>query len=148
MNEFIFYGKTSPTSGDAEYDHIVPIFGVESTSSDPNVYRGTDTITFSDNGLYTSHGTENYVFSYTFDDFLKTRSQANEKLGPVYSLTNSGTNYGISISGVIDLNGDTIPVRCTTDVNREDPEMQEGGTVAPQPGNLKLTATVTIPDQT
>lgn len=135
MNEFIFYGKTSPSSGDAEYDHIVPILVVESTSSDSNVYTGTDIITFSDNGLYTSHGhTSNYLFSYTFDDFLKTRKQANAKLGSVYSLTNSGTNYGISISGVIDLNGDTIPVRCTTDVNREDPEMQEGGTEAPQPG--------------
>jgi hypothetical protein len=132
MNEFIFYGKTSPSSGDAEYDHIVPILAVESTSSDSNVYTGTDILTFSDNGLYTSHGqTSNYLFSYTFDDFLKTRKQANAKLGSVYSLTNSGTNYGISISGVIDLQKDTIPVRCTTDMNREDPEMQEGDTKAP-----------------
>ena len=67
MNEFMFYGKTNPSSGDAEYDHIVPILSVESTLLDPNVYSGTDIITFSDNGLYTSHDQEpNYFFSYTF----------------------------------------------------------------------------------
>jgi len=131
MNEFIFYGKTSPSSGDSEYDHIVPLLSVESMSDDPDTYNGSDIITFSDNGLYTSHGEAGYLFSYTFDDFTKTREEANAKLGEVYSLTNSGTNYGISVSGVIDLNGDTIPVRCTTDVNREDPEIKDGTSVAP-----------------
>jgi len=67
MNYFIFYGKTKPSSGEAEYDHIVPLLSVESAILDPNVYSGTDIITFSDNGLYTSHGQEpKYFFSYTF----------------------------------------------------------------------------------
>jgi len=148
MNEFIFYGKTNPSSGDSEYDHIVPLLAVESISNDPNTYYGSDIITFSDNGLYTPDDEAVYLFSYTFDEFTKTREGANAKLGNVYSITNSGKNYGISISGVIDLNGDTIPVRCTTDVNREDPEIKDGTSVAPKPGRITLTATVTIPDST
>lgn len=30
MNEFIFYGETSPSAGDEDYDHIVPVVGISS----------------------------------------------------------------------------------------------------------------------
>ncbi len=33
MNEYLFYGDSSPSAGDADYDHIVPVVGI--TSSHP-----------------------------------------------------------------------------------------------------------------
>lgn len=56
MNEFLFYGKIDPLSGDTDYDHIVPIFGIESETSDSSIYLPNDQLIFSDNGLWNSHG--------------------------------------------------------------------------------------------
>ena len=42
MNEFLFYGKIDPLSGDTDYDHIVPIFGIESETSDSSIYLQND----------------------------------------------------------------------------------------------------------
>ena len=102
MNEYRFYGKTDPTSGDSDYDHIVPIFGIESESADKTTYYPNDQLIFSDNGLWNSHGhIDNFVFQYGFDAIQKSRVQANARTGSIYSLNNNGTNYGISISGVL-----------------------------------------------
>ena len=148
MNEYRFYGKTDPTSGDSDYDHIVPIFGIESESADKITYYPNDQLIFSDNGLWNSHGhIDNFVFQYGFDAIQKSRVQANARTGSIYSLNNNGTNYGISISGVIDLDGSTILVRCTTSTDRELPEMQEGATDQPASSPLTITANVSIPDE-
>ena len=62
------------------------------------------------------------LFFLPFDSFYAARAQANSPDGPVYSLSNDGTNYGIAITGVIDLNGDTLPVRIDTNLNYERPK--------------------------
>ena len=142
-NEYLFYSKTNPNAGDPEYDHIVPVTGITSYHPliDPNYY-GSDEIYFNDNGLWGDAGKEPYYFSYPFDDFQATRAQANSQDGPVYSLGNDAYNYGIAITGVMDPNGDTLPVRIDTNLNYEQPQIAKNSSTRPKPMPLLLTVTV------
>jgi hypothetical protein len=130
-NEYLLYGKTNPQAGDALYDHIVPVTSVRN-----------ETLTFSDNGLWSPSGSPRYLFTYGFASFQKTRAQANAKNGTVYSLANGGQNYGIAIAGVADADRETVPVRLSTNVNDEIPAMRNGSTVRPKPMPLLLTVAV------
>jgi hypothetical protein len=130
-NEYRFYGKTAPRAGDPSYDHIVPVTAV-----------AADSLTFSDNGLWDPSGPPRYLFSYGFAAFQKSRTEANAHRGPIYSLSNNGSNYGIAITGVMDPEHETVPVRLTTSVNDELPAMRNGSNVRPKPRNLVLTITV------
>jgi len=121
-NEFLIEGKKDSMAGSDEYDHIVPVLGVAAASAID--YNNSDQIIFSDNGIWGEPPI--YMFTYSFGTFPKDRKAANNPKGSVYSLANIGTNYGTSISGVVDLNGDTIPVRLTASVNEETPEMEDG----------------------
>ncbi len=148
-NEYLFYGKTDPNAGDPDYDHIVPVTGITSLRplTDPFYYGNEliysdDEIYFNDNGLWGDPGKEPCYFSYPFDSFYATRAQANSPDGPVYSLSSDGTNYGIAITGVIDLNGDTLPVRIDTNLNYELPQIVSGSPTRPKPMPLLLTVTV------
>jgi hypothetical protein len=141
MNQKLFYGSNS--GGDSDYDHIVPVTGIQSKHPlSDNSYYADDVIQFSDNGLWTGNGkTPVYNFSSTFGAFQLTRSQANGAAAPVYSLT-TGQNYGIAITGVKDLNGDTLPVRLKTNINYENPDIKEGSNTRPAAQALTLTATI------
>lgn len=142
-NEFRFYGDTDPNAGDDEYDHIVPVTGIGSNHPLSDLsYYGDDIVYFSDNGLWGSYTNPPYSFSYGFDSFQATRSEANAKAGAIYSLCNDGCNYGIAITGVLDLNGDTLPVRVDTNVNNEQPAIKDGTNTRPPSMALKLTITV------
>ena len=44
--------------------------------------------------------------------------------------------------GVMDLNGDTLPVRVDTDLNFEHPAIKDGSNIRPEPMPLTLTVTV------
>ncbi len=150
-NEYLFYRNRNPRAGDPDYDHIVPVVRVR--SSQPLIpktqqFLPRDVLSFSDNGLWSPTRTPPYIFTYVFSQFLKNRTQANAPRGPVYSLNNNAQNYGIAITGVADLDDDTIPVRLVTSVNAEIPAMKNGSNVPPAPASLKLTATVSIPDST
>ena len=153
MNQKRFYGSTNPSAGDAEYDHIVTVTGVSSTKplTPPAAYYPDDVITFSDNGLWTGtpNGLPQYVFSYPFASFAATRRQANAAQAPVYSLS-SGADYGIAITGVTDLNRETVPVRLTTSVNAETPAIANGSNTRPAAKPVTLTITVSglTPGQT
>jgi hypothetical protein len=144
-NEYLFYGDTDPDAGDAEYDHIVPVTGIGSSHdlSDPNYYSD-DTLYFSDNGLWGSATNPPYAFSYSFGAFQASREQANATNGPVYSLSNDASNYGVAITGVMDLNGDTLPVRVDTNLNYEKPEIAKGSNE--RPPSMPLTLTITVSD--
>lgn len=149
-NKYRFCSELRPNAGDPDYDHIVPVLAISSERPlAVNARRcfPTDVITFSDNGLWSPSTTPPYLFSYHFDQFPRDRRQANGPRKPIYSLNSDGRNYGIAISGVKDLDGDTIPVRVTTSVNSEEPEIVDGSNTPPAPGPLELTVTVTIPDQ-
>jgi hypothetical protein len=131
-NEYRFYGKTNPNAGDPSYDHIVPVVGA-----------ANDTITFSDNGLWSPDPkTPPYLFHYSFASFPRSRRQANARTGPVYSLANDGKNYGIAITGVVDLDREMLPVRVATNVNYEKPAIKNGTSIRPKPMALELTVTV------
>ncbi|MFZ4374103.1 MAG: hypothetical protein ACOYO2_12815, partial [Mycobacterium sp.] len=54
----------------------------------------------------------------------------------------SGADYGIAITGIIDLNRDTVPVRLTTSVNAETPTMVDGSNTRPPATPVTLTITV------
>ena len=121
----------------------MPVTGISSNYplSNPSYY-GDDQIYFSDNGLWGSDTNPPYHFTEGFDAFQATRQQANAKSAPVYSLNNDGTNYGIAITGIIDLNGDTLPVRLETNVNYEKPEIKDKSNTRPTPIPLFLKITI------
>jgi hypothetical protein len=149
-NEYLFYGNTTPTAGDPNYDHIVPVLGIsqQPPAANPPTYNPADSLTFSDNGLWAPppHPPA-FLFTYTLDEFPKTRTEANAKSGPIYSLKSNGKNYGIAFTSVADLNHDTIPVRVTTSTDSELPAMKNGDNTPPPPEPITLTVTVSLPDQ-
>jgi len=147
-NQARFYGTANLNAGDTEYDHIVTVTGITSTRSltgpttGPTTYYADDVLTFNDGGLWTgTNGQPQNSFSYSFGTFATTRQRANSKTGAVYSLK-SGANYGIAITGIIDLNRDTVPVRLTTSVNAETPTMVDGSNTRPAAKPVTLTITV------
>ena len=88
MNQFIFYGNNTPMAGDSDYDHIVPVLRIDSFHDD-DLYHADDVIYFSDNGETNCigasdvHSCDNggiepiFIFSYKFEEFIGTRSEAN-----------------------------------------------------------------------
>lgn len=139
-----FEDSDDENAGDDEYDHIVPVIGVSSqkTNAHPAVYNADDVITFSDNGLWSPDGKPAYLYRFRFDAFQANRQTANDPSRPVYSLPRGGKNYGVAITGVIDRDGKTLPVRLTTDVNEERPVMGEGSDTRPASAQVNLTVTV------
>lgn len=147
-NEYYFYNKHDPNAGDPSYDHIVPVVAVSS-----------DSLTFSDNGLndpntgpigpHPGHWRplSKYLYTYAFSTFPKTRQQANDPHAPPYSLALAGprpapANYGVAIAGVIDPNGETMPVRIATSKYYEWPPIKNNSNLRPPPESLTLTVTV------
>ena len=162
-NQYLFYGDTNRHAGDPEYDHIVPVYGIESSDSAPPplpppflTYVGTDKIYFSDNGLWgpvndpvnppnLPNPADPYTFSSTFDNFQATREEANSPDGMQYSLAKSSASvgtYGIAITGIVDLDGFTIPIRVKTNVNYEFPQIDKHSNS--QPSSMPITLTVIV----
>jgi len=145
MNQSRFYGTTNLNAGDTEYDHIVTVTGITSpqTLTGPTTYYADDTLTFTDNGLWTDKptGQPQNTFSYPFGTFATTRQKANAKTGPVYSLK-SGADYGIAITGIIDLSRETVPVRLTASLNAETPGIVNGSNIRPAAKPMTLTIAI------
>ena len=143
MNQFRFYGNRKPDAGSPQYDHIVPVTGIASyhPRGEPGYFRD-DVITFSDNGEWSSSRREaKYSFSYAFAAFQKTRREANARRGPIYSLNNH-RDFGIAILGVQDGDNETLPVRVTTSINYEHPQIAQGSSRRPVAEPLVLTVAV------
>lgn len=142
MNEYLFYGNPDPLAGFTDYDHIVSVDGIASKHPlTENSYSGGDQISFSDHGLW-DEGIPRYNFSYFFAPFQGDRREANRVDGEIYTLPNEGKNYGIALTGVADLNHETLPVRVETSLNYEEPSIEEGSNQRPEPMPLLLTVTV------
>ncbi len=144
VNQSRFYGTTNLNAGDAEYDHIVAVTGITSTHplTGPTTYYADDVLTFNDNGEWTgTNGQPQNVFNYSFGTFATTRQRANARSAAVYSLK-SGADYGIAITGIIDLSRETVPVRLTTSTNAEIPAMVDGSNTRPAAKPVTLTITV------
>jgi hypothetical protein len=143
MNQFRFYHKHNPRAGSPQYDHIVPVIGVGSDQlGEKGAYFQNDKIMFSDNGEWGSLRHAQYFFSYRFEDFTKTRREANAPNGPIYSLASKARDFGVAITGVIDRDHETIPVRVATNLNDELPQIVEGSSRRPPPEPLVLTVTI------
>ena len=142
MNHYLFYGITDPSAGDDEYDHIVSVYQIESQFDDDE-YHADDILTLEDHGLWNPVKTgPTYLFNYTFADFQGTRSSANAKDGPIYTLPSTVPNYGITHTGVTDTQGVLVPVMVSTSVNSEDPQIKKNSETRPAASNLVLTITV------
>lgn len=140
---------SNPNDGDPNYDHIGPILGIASRRSlqhDAGTYYPEDILTFDDNGLY-GPGPEGYQFrySYHFGPFQGTRQQANQPHGPLYMERDRPPNYAYAVTGVLDFDGATIPVRLTAS-RHDEPQIGHHSNIPPTPEPLRLTATVTLPD--
>jgi hypothetical protein len=144
MNQFRFYGNRNPNAGSPQYDHMVPVIGIGSSHPrDENGYFPDDAITFSDNGEWSSSRRDaQYYFSYAFATFQKTRREANAHQGPIYSLTDDHRDFGIAILGVQDEDKETLPVRVSTNLNYESPQIVAGSAKRPPPEPLELTIMV------
>jgi hypothetical protein len=144
MNRHLFYGTDDLDAGDEEYDHIVPVRGVTSRHSlqKPSIYYDDDVLTFSDNGLWAGNGAPAFMYSYSFKAFQANRTEANLPSGAVYALPRTVGNYGIAVTGIIDKDGQTLPVRLTTNVNDEKPAMKEGSNIRPASSDITLTVKV------
>ena len=144
VNQSRFYGTANPNAGDTEYDHIVAVTGITSTHPliGPTTYYADDVLTFNDNGEWTGANRQpQNAFSYPFGAVATTRQLANAKTGPVYSLK-SGGDYGIAVTGIIDLSRETVPVRLATSTNAETPAMVNGSNTRPAAKPVTLTVTV------
>ena len=131
--------------GSQEYDHIVPVLGIDSKSrlsTSDRRYRPSDVIAFSDN----SGANPSSLYRIRFDRFQLSRTQANDSRAPLYSLQSRPMNYAAGVTGVLDPDRVTVPVRLTTDADGEG--LQEGVRLGapPAPIPIELTATVTIPN--
>ncbi len=150
MNQYLFYGDKTKNAGDPDYDHIVPVTGIGSsypfTANTVNYYP-SDTLFFSDNGLWAPKNTPIYSFSSTFGQFPKSRTNANLPKSPVYSLNNDASNYGLAVTGIKDKDGQTARVTLTASPNSEIPAISEGSQNPPSPSQLTLKVTVAIPNQ-
>jgi len=141
MNSSIFDGLED--GGNANYDHDVPVVGIESNYplSDTS-YHDDDRIVFSDNGVYQpSSSSKSCLFKYTFGQFQRTRKEANENGSPAYSLASDRPNYGIALTG-IKSDGSTLPVQVTTTPNYEHPGIKDGS--AKRPHAISLAAMITV----
>lgn len=157
-------------NGDPDYDHIVPVTGIGSqqplSGSNASTYYSSDTITISDNGLYTPHPNSepnvpgnsannpagSALYTYEFGKFQKTRSQANSgySVADLYSVRKTAPNFAASVSGVVDNTEGgpvTVPVSLTASVSNEGFQDEDYMYTAPAASPLTLTATVQIPDQ-
>lgn len=145
MNYYLFYGATDVSAGSWDYDHIVSVSRIESNYDD-DLYHDDDVIVMEDHGLWAPRTKPiQYLFSYTFAEFPATREGANARLGEkIYSLPSSVTagQFGIAHSGIMDDNGDCLPVRVDTNVNYEDPEIDNHSETRPASMEIKLTITV------
>jgi len=128
-NEYKFYGKTNPQAGDPTYDHIVPV-----------VAAGSGKVTLSDNGLWGPP--RQYLFTFPYSTFARTRAQANAPSAPPYSLPAGVRDYAVAIVGVSDPRHETLAVRLATNVNYEKPKMKNHSNVRPKAMPLVLTVTV------
>ena len=144
MNYYLFYSTTDANAGDADYDHIVSVTRVDSQYPNDGLYHDEDILYISDNGLWAPVLTgPPYIFSATFKDFQGNRKDANAKTGAVYTVPNDRQigNYGLAISGVLDDNGDTVPIAVNTNVNYETPEIDPRSNTRPKSMPLTLTGT-------
>jgi hypothetical protein len=141
-NDYRFYGNHKPGAGSPEYDHIVPVLGIDARESGDG-YDPADRISFSDNGLLGSGPAHSrYVFTYSFGSFQRSRKQADGPHVPWYSLPDYGKNYGAVVTGVRDDDRETVPVRITTSANDEQPQIGKHSDTRPPPDKLTLAVTV------
>ncbi|MFL6657747.1 MAG: C39 family peptidase [Massilia sp.] len=128
--------------GFSSYDHIVPVTGI---ASNHPLVPGLDQVYYADDILQLGDNSGN-VFQYAFGAFQMTRTQANAPQGPPFGLalhTSSDTfNAAVAVTGVIDLDYETVPVRLATNLNAETPAIANGAITEPTAQPVTLTATV------
>ena len=157
FNNFNLLGEgTSPTDGDAQYDHIVPVLGFGTKT--PHHYDAHDIIILSDNGLYTPGNSIPFYHQFRMEPdnavvaaypFLGHRKAANNVNGNIYSVldlkasqTTSLRNFAIAITGVKDQDNETVPVRVTTDLNYEIPAIASDSDTRPTAMDQHLSVRV------
>ncbi len=155
--------RRQDTSGDPEYDHIVPVIRVSSEQpldgANGGTYFPTDTLTISD--LETPRGNTpdnpagSTLYTYRFGAVQKTRRQANRGSGPenLYSVLKAtgadGSNYAVAVTGVTDTSPGgpyVIPVAVTSSRKNEGLPTTDPMRNPPRAQSMTLTVTVTIPD--
>ena len=127
--------------GYPDYDHIVPVVGITSTHVYGSDYDADDVLHITDNGTWQTPGTApQYHFSLPFEASIRDRRSSNNILADTYSVP-FVANYGIAITGIDDVDHETLPVRLTTDIDYE-PAIAPGADTPPAPVPLLITVHV------
>lgn len=138
-----------PGPGDSTYDHIVPVYGYESTvplaSGQAAAAAPTDALTISDNGLRTVGNHMPMLYTYELSDVRRTRAEANAPGSPVYSFRQKGPWYATAVTGPTDPTDVLLPVRLKVSKPSEGLRNQPVMSAPPTPSPIVLTVTVTLP---
>lgn len=128
----VVFGVYLNDCNDPDFDHIVHAIGFSATSVD--TYSDIDTITFYDNFLPAQS------YTRTFESFVDTRKNWDSS-APYYACLPAKYDYGDAITGIVDPNNETYPVKLAVDVN-EEPNVTQGESP------VNMNATITISDLT
>ena len=116
---------------DPDYDHVLPFVGFES-AHDTTGYYGDDKLIFYDN-----HSRNQ--FSRSFSTMYASRLQTNEGTND-YCIPEK-LDYGCSITGVVDLRHETVPVQLSVD-RWDEPDVVAGQKPAAMHGTLTFKSLV------
>jgi len=131
--------------GNTDYDHIVTVMSYTSQNNDDTALT-TDTITIGDH-IGSSTSTSQLVgnlFTYqlTTTAFIGSRSWADRNAPTDYTLPNDAPNFGIAITGPMDLNSELLPVQISPSVVYENPVIAQGVYTRPSASSVTLSITV------
>lgn len=90
---------------DPDFDHIVPVVGYRSQDSDK--YHANDWLIFNDNF-------EKQPFTRTFDSIWDVRSMKRNDGKYEYCIPKK-VDYGVAITGIVDMDKETVPVSLSID---------------------------------
>ena len=136
----VLVGLFMKSGNDPDYDHIVPINEFTATSNLANAVLDTDTISFFDLGVEgPTSNVSSSIKTYSLKELIHNRAESKTSAAKYYSLK-PNQNYAIAITGIVDLQNETLPVSVESSAVEETPVLADGSNNRPasKPHNLTI----------